>query len=336
MIEIFPWQTEQMQRLLLMHQQNRLPHALLFSGPRGIGLKRFALVFVMRTLCLSNSGQLEIACGHCKSCELFKGKSHPDLKFIEPEENGKMVKVNQIRELIEYVSFKSFSGDTKIVIIKSADTMNRSTANALLKTLEEPPAQSKLILLSHYPSKLPITIRSRCQRIDFKPAYSESATAWLSEKLEHSKICPNLLLRLAGGGPLKAIELANEDYLPYRHELLEDLDLLGKENSDPVKIAKHWNEFGAENTVSWLMRIISDLVRLKLCPKKANIMNLDLREDLQGLSNRLDLLKLIRGYEFILLKYKELDGAMNYSPQSILEEITLFWKNYDDSTLKSR
>ena len=100
MLEIYPWQTEQMHRLLLMHQQNRLPHALLLSGPDGIGLKQFALVFVMRTLCLSNNNKLEDACGHCKSCELFKGKSHPDLYFIEPEEKGKTIKVEQIRELI--------------------------------------------------------------------------------------------------------------------------------------------------------------------------------------------------------------------------------------------
>ena len=97
--------------------------------------------------------------------------------------------------------------------------------------------------------------------------------------------------------------------------------------------AKHWHEMGPDDTVSWLLRLISDLVKLKLSSKKANITNLDLREDLQGLSNRLDLLKLIRGYEFISLKYKELGGPMNYSPQSILEEIALFWKNCNESKI---
>ena len=329
MLETYPWQKEQMQKLLQMHKQNRLPHALLLSGPDGIGLKRFALVFVMRTLCLSNNKQLEIACGNCKSCELFKGKSHPDLHFIEPEEKGKPIKIEQIRELINYASFKSFSADTKIVIMKSADAMNHNAAAALLKTLEEPPEQTKIILLSHNPSRLPITIRSRCVKIDFKPTYTEETVSWLNGKLGHLlEMPPELLLRLSGGVPLKAIELAiNEQHLACRHELLRDLGLLDEQNSSPVKIAEHWNEIGADNVVSWLLRLINDLICLKLSQKKANIMNIDLREDLQGLSNRLDLLKLMRGYEFILLKYKELGGPIHYNPRSILEEIALFWKN---------
>ncbi len=328
MLETYPWQKEQMQKLLQMHKQNRLPHALLLSGPDGIGLKRFALVFVMRTLCLSNNKQLEIACGNCKSCELFKGKSHPDLHFIEPEEKGKPIKIEQIRELINYASFKSFSADTKIVIMKSADAMNHNAAAALLKTLEEPPEQTKIILLSHNPSKLPITIRSRCQRIDFKPIYEGEAINWLNKKLEHSEIASEILLRLSEGAPLKAVELATDKrHLASRNKLIQDLSLLDKKNSSPLKIAEHWNEIGADNVVSWLLRLINDLICLKLSQKKANIMNIDLREDLQGLSNRLDLLKLVRGYEFILLKYKELGGPMNYNPRSILEEIALFWKN---------
>jgi hypothetical protein len=90
---------------------------------------------------------------------------------------------------------------------------------------------------------------------------------------------------------------------------------------------------GAENIASWLMQIINDLIRLKLCPEKTTIMNLDLREELQGFVNTLDLLKLVRAYDFILLKYKELSEPMNYSSLSILEEIALFWKNYDSPIL---
>ena len=86
---------------------------------------------------------------------------------------------------------------------------------------------------------------------------------------------------------------------------------------------------GAENTIPWLLHIFNDLVKLKLTAEKARITNLDLREDLQGLANTLDLLKLVRSYDYILLKYRELTGVMNYSPVSILEEIALFWKNYD-------
>lgn len=333
MLEIYPWQHDQIQRLSAMYRQKRLPHALLFSGPEGIGLKQFTLSFAMFILCLSKDYQSEIACGQCQSCVLFKAKSHPDLKLIEPEEKGKMIKVDQVRELIEYVSFKSFSGDIKIVIIKPADAMNRNTANALLKTLEEPPAQSMLILLTHRPSRLPVTIRSRCQKMDFKPTYDEAAIEWLETKLKNSKLPLSLLLRLAGGGPLKVMGLIDNDYLASRRVLLEDLSALDKQNSNLVKIVARWYDLGAENIASWLMQIINDLIRLKLCPEKTTIMNLDLREELQGFVNTLDLLKLVRAYDFILLKYKELNEPMNYSSLSILEEIALFWKNYDSPIL---
>ena len=145
MLDIYPWQYEQMQSLWSMCKQKRLPHALLFSGPEGIGLKQFTLSFAMKILCQSKDNQSKVACGKCKSCELFEARSHPELKVILPKEKGKLIRVDQVRELIDYVSFKSFSGSIKIGIINPADAMNRNTANALLKTLEEPPAQSMLI-----------------------------------------------------------------------------------------------------------------------------------------------------------------------------------------------
>ena len=335
MLEIYPWQKKQMTRLSTMSSQKRLPHGLLLTGPKGIGLKQFSLVFAMRILCESKETNLEFACGGCKSCELFKASTHPDLKFIEVEEDKKSISVKQIREMIEYVSLKSFSTIHKVIIINQADIMQRSASAALLKTLEEPPEQSILILLSHQHSKLPITIRSRCHRIDFKPTYDEIAIGWLNVNLENTELSPNLLLHLTGGGPLRSLELANEEDLMSRHELVSDLNKLSDKTSNPLKIAAHWHELGAENTIPWLLQIFNDLAKLKLTDEKARITNLDLREDLQGLANTLDLLKLVRSYDYILLKYRELTGVMNYSPVSILEEIALFWKNYDATNVES-
>lgn len=335
MLEIYPWQKKQMTRLSTISSQKRLPHGLLLTGPKGIGLKQFSLVFAMRILCESTETNLEFACGDCKSCELFKLSSHPDLKFIEVEEDKKFISTTQIRKMIKYVSLKSFSTNNKVIIINQADIMQRSASAALLKTLEEPPEQSILILLSHQHSKLPITIRSRCHRIDFKPTYDEIAIGWLSENLENTELSPNLLLHLTGGGPLRALELGNEEDLMSRHELVSDLNKLSNKTSNPLKIASHWHKFGAENTIFQLLHIFNDLVKLKLAAEKARITNLDLREDLQGLANTLDLLKLVRSYDYILLKYRELTGVMNYSPVSILEEIALFWKNYDATNVES-
>jgi DNA polymerase III subunit delta' len=327
MMNIYPWQNEQWQRLMEMQQQDRLPHAILLCGPEGIGLKQFAQTAAMQLLCLSKEPETNHACGKCQSCLLFNAGNHPDLSLIEPEESGKQVKIAQVRELIEYVALKSFLGKQKIVIIEPADAMNRATANALLKTLEEPPSQSMLFLLSHIPSKLPITIRSRCQRIDFKPAYKQMDIDWLKDKLVDSKLSAEALLRLSGGGPLKALSLIEEEQLEFRLTLLKDLKLMSEKNCDPIQIAANWQTLGLENILNWLMKIILDLVRLKLLSDRANLINLDLKEDLQDLVNSLDLVALVRNYDFVLLKYQQSTGPMNYNPLSILEEIVLHWNN---------
>lgn len=325
MMEIYPWQEKQKQRLLEMQQQDRFPHALLLCGPEGIGLNQFARTFAMQILCLSKGIDSEKACGKCQSCQLFAAGSHPDLSIIQPEEEGKQLKVAQIRELIEYVTLKSFSGNLKIAIIEPADAMNRATANALLKTLEEPPSQSMLFLLSHRPSNLPITIRSRCQRLDFEPALDETAINWLKAQSYDSNLSAELLLRLSGGGPLKALSMVEDEQLQHRQTLVNDLKSLTKKNGDPVQIASSWQALGSENIFVALMRIIQDLIHLKLQQERANLVNLDLKEDLQDLVNSLDLIALLRNYDFVLFKYQQSTAPMNYNVLSLFEEIVVNW-----------
>lgn len=324
-MQIYPWQAQQWQRIMQMQQQDRMPHALLLCGPEGIGLTQFAQTLAMQMLCLAKDETINEACDRCQSCQLYKAGTHPDISLIEPEEAGKQLKIAQVRELIEYVALKSFSGKSKIAIIEPADAMNRATANALLKTLEEPPSQSMLFLLSHRPSKLPITIRSRCQRIEFQPAYDATTNDWLHEQLVESNFTAEPLLQLAGGGPLKALTLAQDEELAVRQTLLKDLKTIRQQGFDPVQIASKWQEHGLENILSWLMKIIVDLIRLKLVNEKAKLVNIDLKQDLQDLVNALDLPALVRNYDFVLLKYQQSTGPMNYNPLSIIEEVVLHW-----------
>ena len=325
MLAIYPWQQDQWQRLQEMQQHQRLPHALLLCGPEGIGLKQFALSVSMQMRCENKSNAK--ACGICQSCQLFLAGNHPDISYIEPEETGKQIKIAQIRELIGYVSLKSFSGDTKIAIIEPADAMNRATANALLKTLEEPPEQSILILLSHQPSRLPITIRSRCQRIDFYPDYEQSTCDWVQQHINEHDISAALLLRLSQGAPLKALELMEDEQLSQRQVLVKDLQQLSQNQADIVQMAASWQEQGCEIVLKCLMNLIQDLIRLKLLNDKAILLNVDIKEDLQELVKTLDLLQMVRNYDFVQLKYQEFTGPMNYNPLSILEQVLVRWSD---------
>ena len=213
----------------------------------------------------------------------------------------------------------------KIIIINPADAMNRATANALLKTLEEPPEQSMVLLLSHRPENLPITIRSRCQRIDFHPATDSLAHDWLQQQLGENTVSTELLLRLSNGGPLKALRLIENEQLQQRQSILMGLSRATKQGADPVQLASEWQAIGCENVLTWMLRLLQDMIKLKLLQNRAKLMNVDLKEDLQDLVKTLDLPRLVRNYDFIQYKYQQSTGPMNYNALSLLEEVIVHW-----------
>lgn len=309
-----------------MLEQQRIPHALLLTGAEGMGLLHFAEAFAQRLLCQQPDAS-GYACGQCQSCQLFMAKTHPDIKLLEPEEQGKQLRIDQVRELIEFVALKSFSNRVKIAILTPAEAMNRATANALLKTLEEPPEQSMLLLLSHRPERLPITIRSRCQRIEFKPDISEATQQWLKEQGLETDYPVEQLLTLADGGPLKVIDMLEEQTLEKRKQLIQDLCSMSAAGTDPVRLAADWQNLGCEQVIVWLLRLCQDLVRLKLLEDRASIHNEDLRDELVELEQGRDVTGLLRLYSFLQGKYQQATAPMNYNSLSLLEEIIIYWNN---------
>ena len=157
MAEVYPWQENLWQQLAGRAQH---AHAYLLHGPAGIGKRALAERLMARLLCLSPSG-LD-ACGNCKSCHLLAAGTHPDNFVLEPEEADKPIKVDQVRELVEFVVQTAQLGGRKVVLLEPAEAMNLNAANALLKSLEEPSGNTVLLLISHQPSRLLPTIKSRC------------------------------------------------------------------------------------------------------------------------------------------------------------------------------
>ena len=147
---MLPWHSSIWENLTNSQQNKRLAHGLLFHGPAGIGKKRFATEFAHWLMC--EQPEAEKACGICRSCQLLNAESHPDLYFIEPEEDGKAIKVDQIRELIDKLSLTGHALGYRVIIMSPADALNVNASNSLLKTLEEPPQNTVLILLSDKPS----------------------------------------------------------------------------------------------------------------------------------------------------------------------------------------
>ena len=194
-------------------EAGKLSHAYLFDGIDGIGMKDTALALVEAVFCNGKDG-----CGECSSCRKVGGLRHPDLHLVQPD--GAFIKIDQIRDLQKELSLRPYEARKKACIIEDAERMNPSAANACLKTLEEPPGEALLILLtSHVDGILP-TIRSRCQHLRFPALPMETIEADLRDSgadPEPSRVAA----ALAGGDLARARELISGDRLQARKLFLE-------------------------------------------------------------------------------------------------------------------
>jgi DNA polymerase-3 subunit delta' len=224
-----PWQAVSWQRLLPQLEANTLPHALLAAGPAGVGKYQFMWALATGLLCAHPSAG--IACGKCRNCDLLRAGTHPDLLRVQPEADSRAIKIEQIRELIGFCAKTPGIASRKVVLLAPAEAMNTSSANALLKCLEEPSASTQLLLVSHQPSALPATVRSRCQVLAMGLPPQQPGIDWLTQ-LTGSADTAAQLLELTGGRPLQARDLYLEDGLERRQALQQALDsLLARELS---------------------------------------------------------------------------------------------------------
>ena len=203
MAEAYPWQHGLWQQLAGRKQH---AHAYLLHGPAGIGKRALAERLMYLLLCQRPAG-LE-ACGQCKSCSLLAAGSHPDHYVLEPEEADKAIKVDQVRDLVSFVVQTAQMGGRKVVLIEPVEAMNINAANALLKSLEEPSGNTVLLLVSHQPSRLLPTVKSRCVQQACPLPSDAMSIAWLADALPDCTEQERAdLLTLAAGSPLVAVKL---------------------------------------------------------------------------------------------------------------------------------
>ena len=324
MLMPYPWQTKQWRQLSHAVEQDRLAHAVLLSGAEGSGMEQFALEFARYLLC--EAVVQTVACGQCRSCLLFNAGSHPDILVIKPENGGAQIKVDAVRQLIAYLQLSSQYGRHKIAIIEPAEGMNRHSANSLLKTLEEPAATTILILVSYQPGKLPVTIHSRCQKISFNQADRSVAYDWLNGQISDPEQA-RALLELAGGAPLKALELNETDTVHKRREILADLQEARIPHTDPAKIAEKWQKYDLTEVLKWLLFLFSEMAAACCGAKTENADPSFIDKELRLLANGLDLPQVISCYDLALRNYHLLTGEFNLNKQSLLEELIVHWQS---------
>ncbi len=319
---ILPWQQSLWERLWQVRRSDRLPHALLLRGPLGTGKRLFAGVLAQAVLCGKNDDQ-GLPCGRCQSCRLFEAGSHPEYLLGEPEEDAKTreIKVDTIRELTSREVLTTQTGGRKVIVVDPAHRMTLAAANSLLKTLEEPGAKTLLLLISEEAYRLPATVRSRCQSIDFPLPPPECARSWLRQNSGFAD--PDLLLGLAGGAPFVALQYADPEIQSARNLALEEFVRVFQGEQDPVAIAERWLEIDRVRLLDWMAGWLLDVLRLQIGSSSQNLINPDQENLFQGLAKQVDSKLAYRLLDQVLAAKSVADSTVN--PQLMLEGLLIDW-----------
>jgi DNA polymerase-3 subunit delta' len=272
MSSIYPWQANDWSRLQALRQ--RLPNGLLFKGAKGIGKFDLAMTFAKSLLCQQPDAQ-NFSCGICPSCHWFEQGSHPDFRLLQSElesldgeetESGKkpskQISVEQVRALSDFIGMSAHQGGRRIVVIHPAETMNTNSANALLKSLEEPPKDLLFILVSHKPQQLLPTILSRCLSFSLPAPDTESAIKWL---VKQGVKAPAEALAASGFSPLQALQLDEKTGSEERAKLLQALRQ--PSGLDVFSLAETLQKTEQVLVVQWLQQWSYDLSAMKLAGK---------------------------------------------------------------------
>jgi DNA polymerase-3 subunit delta' len=223
--------------------EQRVPHAVLIAGSEGLGKRALATDMVGSLLCTAPQADRR-ACGACRGCRLLSAGTHPDFYRIglEPNDKGDVrseIVVDQIRALRASLAQTSQFGGWRVALLDPADAMNSASFNALLKTLEEPEAQALLVLISDRPSRLPATIRSRCQRIDLRFPARAQALSWLEAQGVRGEAAEEAL-DLAAGNPGLARDYGNDAVRARLLACVRDLQSLAAGRSRAMDAVAAW------------------------------------------------------------------------------------------------
>jgi len=268
--------------------QGRIGQGLILAGPAGIGKRQFALALAQVVNCpQALQGD---ACGKCSSCQRILSGDHLDVATYSPD--GQFIKIDQMRDMSAEAQYKPREGQRRVLIIDDADRLKIEAANAILKTLEEPPETSLVLLITTKPYALLDTIRSRCQMLSFAPLSSAELERYLSEEKRPAKQT-SLLARLARGSIGRALEIDLSVYCKQREFLIGLIEsaMIDRDSVQLINASEHLakklerDEFilAMDN----VMTLLADIFHLKLDGPATSIVNVDEIDRLGRIADKL-------------------------------------------------
>ncbi|UCQ39870.1 DNA polymerase III subunit delta' [Edwardsiella piscicida] len=256
----YPWLNAPYRQLLAQHQEGRGHHALLLHAIDGMGEE--SLVYALARWLLCQRSQGEKSCGECHACRLMMAGTHPDWHVLQPEKGKSTLGIEPVRQVIEQLQNHAQQGGAKLVWIARCEQLSEAAANALLKTLEEPPAQTYFLLGTREPAQLLPTLRSRCFYLYLAPPAEDASLRWLAQQMPGDAQAQRSALRLSAGAPVAALALLQPPRWAQRESLCQALEQ-ALESRQWLTLLGALNHDDGTERLGWLCALLLDA--LKLC-----------------------------------------------------------------------
>ncbi|WP_437888041.1 DNA polymerase III subunit delta' [Phytobacter sp. V91] len=319
----YPWLRPHYEQLIASYQGGRGHHALLVHALPGMGDD--ALIYALCRYLLCREPENQKSCGHCKGCQLMQAGTHPDYYLLSPEKGKTTLGIDAVREVSEKLYERSRLGGAKVVWIPDAALLTDAAANALLKTLEEPPEDTWFFLACREPARLLATLRSRCRLHHLSPPAENYASAWLGRETSAPTEAILSALRLCGGAPGAAAVLLQPEHQAPRQALCQSVEQ-ALNSGDWLSLLSLLNHEQVGERLHWLGALILDA--LKIQQRATLLANMDAINLVQQLAHQLSAARLDAFLRAIIECREQLLTVVGVNRELLLSDLLLRIEHY--------
>lgn len=255
----YPWLNPSYQQTISQHLADRAHHAQIIEALPGMGVAELVWAIARWLLCTQPDGAK--SCGQCRGCQLMQAGNHPDWYVITAEGGKTTLGIDAVRHSCEKLWHSAQQGGARVVWLDGAEQLTEAAANALLKTLEEPPANCWFLLTTDRAATLPATLRSRCLQQHLAPPAEAASLQWLARHSSQPQLALQAALRLTGGAPVAAQQLLTSPRWSLRQRLAEAL--LTAIPEQPMKLLPLLNQEQVAETIHWLITLLLDAWKMQ-------------------------------------------------------------------------